>query len=198
MEDRLFPSNMALNSDDSDAVEEERRLCYVGITRARENLHLSASRQRMMNGSTNYNPVSRFVKEIPGDVITMNGEGAYAIKKQEKNLFESDNDFRSVNNTFSQRKPYSYDGSNTNRNSGKSYGYSKSTAKMPLFGKEFKVTAADIDYGVGDRVSHVKFGEGTVTELNKGDKDYEVKVQFDKPEYGIKRMFASFAKLQKV
>lgn len=198
MEDRLFPSNMALNSDDSDAVEEERRLCYVGITRARENLHLSASRQRMMNGSTNYNPVSRFVKEIPGDVITMNGEGAYAIKKQEKNLFESDNDFRSVNNTFSQRKPYSYDGSNTNRNSGKSYGYSKSTAKMPLFGKEFKVTAADIDYGVGDRVSHVKFGEGTVTELNKGDKDYEVKVQFDKPEYGIKRMFASFAKLKKI
>lgn len=198
MEDRLFPSNMALNSDDSDAVEEERRLCYVGITRARENLHLSASRQRMMNGSTNYNPVSRFVKEIPGDVITMNGEGAYAIKKQEKNLFESDNDFRSVNNTFSQRKPYSYDGSNTNRNSGKSYGYSKSTAKMPLFGKEFKVTAADIDYGVGDRVSHVKFGEGTVLELNKGDKDYEVKVQFDKPEYGIKRMFASFAKLKKI
>ena len=198
MEDRLFPSNMALNSDDSDAVEEERRLCYVGITRARENLHLSASRQRMMNGSTNYNPVSRFVKEIPGDVITMNGEGAYAIKKQEKNLFESDNDFRSVNNTFSQRKPYSYDGSNTHRNSGKSYGYSKSTAKMPLFGKEFKVTAADIDYGVGDRVSHVKFGEGTVLELNKGDKDYEVKVQFDKPEYGIKRMFASFAKLKKI
>ncbi|MBQ8086536.1 MAG: UvrD-helicase domain-containing protein [Lachnospiraceae bacterium] len=198
MEDRLFPSNMALNSDDSDAVEEERRLCYVGITRARENLHLSASRQRMMNGSTNYNPVSRFVKEIPGDVITINGEGAYAIKKQEKNLFESDNDFRSVNNTFSQRKPYSYYGSNTNRNSGKSYGYSKSTAKMPLFGKEFKVTAADIDYGVGDRVSHVKFGEGTVIELNKGDKDYEVKVQFDKPEYGIKRMFASFAKLKKI
>ncbi len=215
MEDRLFPSGMALNSEDPDAVEEERRLCYVGITRAREELHLSASRQRMMNGNTNYNPISRFVKEIPEEVLVMNGEADYAIRKQvqidkniENSLWEG--------NSFSRNKPYSYnrtgatgDGSyaGTTRTSYKSTraGSSKSVASdssgkgmMPLFGKEFKVTAADIDYKVGDRVSHVKFGVGTVLELEKGEKDYEVKVEFDRPEYGVKRMFASFAKLKKM
>ncbi len=166
MEDRLFPSGMALNSDDEDAVNEERRLCYVGITRAQEKLYLSASRQRMLNGSTNYNPISRFVKEIPTDVIAMNGNGAHAIKKQ----------------SVKEEIPT----------------YNKTFAKKPVFGKEFKVTQAEIDYKVGDRVSHVKFGEGIVIGLTKSAKDYEVKVSFDKKEYGIKNMFASFAKLKKI
>lgn len=195
MEDRLFPSGMALNSDDPDAIEEERRLCYVGITRAQERLHLSASRQRMMNGSTNYNPVSRFVKEIPPEVVTMNGEGAYAIKKQAKMMADVIEDSRG-DNLYSQRRPYSYDNNISPKKSQKSSVGDKSAKQMPLFGKEFKVTQADINYGVGDRVSHVKFGEGTVLELVKGDKDFEVKVDFEK--YGVKRMFASFAKLKKV
>ena len=177
MEDRLFPSGMALNSDDPDAIEEERRLCYVGITRARENLFLSAARQRMMQGSTNYNPVSRFVKEIPEDVIVMNGEGSFAIKKQQQAKAEADRAFNNIS-SFAKAKPYSM-------------GSSK-----PAFGKEFKVEPVKIDYTDGDRVRHVKFGEGTVLEIEKGDKDYEVKVEFD--NYGIKRMFASFAKLKKL
>ncbi|MBR1599186.1 MAG: UvrD-helicase domain-containing protein [Lachnospiraceae bacterium] len=189
MEDRLFPSGMALNSDDEDAIEEERRLCYVGITRAMEMLYLSASRQRMMNGNTNCNPISRFVKEIPKDVIVMNGDADYAIKKQARIDSELDNSSWSVS-SFAKKKPYSY-GSGSGQ-------ASTDKGKMPLFGREFKVTAADIDYKEGDRVSHVKFGQGTVLELTKGDKDYEVKVEFDKPEYGIKRMFASFAKLKKI
>lgn len=177
MEDRLFPSGMALNSDDPDAIEEERRLCYVGITRAREMLFISAARQRMMQGSTNYNPVSRFVKEIPEDVIVMNGEGSFAIKRQQQAKVEAD---RALNNisSFARAKPYSMGTS------------------APAFGKEFKVETAKIDYTEGDRVRHVKFGEGTVLEIQKGDKDYEVKVEFD--DYGIKRMFASFAKLKKM
>ena len=187
MEDRLFPSGMSLNSDDPDAVEEERRLCYVGITRAKERLFLSAARQRMMNGSTSYNPVSRFVREIPEDV--MNGDGAYAIKKQaQTEQYNGDNE--SWNSSFAKRTPYASSGSNKKN--------VKNTVSMPLFGKEFKVSEEDIDYGVGDRVKHIKFGEGTVIELTKGTKDFEVKVEFDKAEYGVKRMFASFAKLKKI
>ena len=65
MEDGLFPSSMSIMSDDEDAVEEERRLCYVGITRARERLTLTAARQRMTNGETRFSRLSRFVEEIP-------------------------------------------------------------------------------------------------------------------------------------
>ena len=188
MEDRLFPSGMALNSEDDDAVEEERRLCYVGITRAKEMLYLSASRQRMINGNTNCNPISRFVKEIPDDVIVMNGEADYAIKKQLQ--IHRDNEYNHRgSNLFADSKPYSF--TNSIGTDGTRKG------KMPLLGKEFKVTAGDIDYEIGDRVNHVKFGTGTVLDIVKGDKDYEVKVEFDRPEYGIKRMFASFAKLKK-
>ncbi len=168
MEDRLFPSGMALNSDDEDALEEERRLCYVGITRAKEKLFLSAARQRMMHGSTNYNPVSRFVKEIPEDVISMNGNGSFALKKQSDMLQKAMQTNAAVRG---------------------------SVTKTP-FGKEFKVERLEIDYTVGDTVSHVKFGRGVVTNLISGGKDYEVTVDFETA--GTKRMFASFAKLKKL
>ena len=168
MEDRLFPSGMALNSDDEDALEEERRLCYVGITRAKEKLFLSAAKQRMMHGSTNYNPVSRFVKEIPDDVISMNGNGSFAVKKQ------SDMLQKAIQTNAAVRG---------------------SVTKTP-FGKEFKVERLEIDYTVGDTVSHVKFGTGIVTNLISGGKDYEVTVDFETA--GTKRMFASFAKLKKL
>ncbi len=168
MEDRLFPSGMALNSDDEDALEEERRLCYVGITRAKEKLFLSAARQRMMHGTTNCNPVSRFVKEIPDDVISMNGNGAFALKKQTNMLQQA------IQSNSAVRA---------------------SVTKTP-FGKEFKVERLEIDYTVGDTVSHVKFGKGVVTNLISGGKDYEVTVDFESA--GTKRMFASFAKLKKL
>ncbi len=168
MEDRLFPSGMALNSDDEDALEEERRLCYVGITRAKEKLFLSAARQRMMHGSTNYNPVSRFVKEIPEDVISMNGNGSFALKKQSSMLQQAIKTKEALRG---------------------------SVTKTP-FGKEFKVERLEIDYTVGDTVSHVKFGRGVVTNLISGGKDYEVTVDFETA--GTKRMFASFAKLKKL
>ncbi len=183
MEDRLFPSGMALDSDDSDALGEERRLCYVGITRAKEQLCLSAARQRMMRGTTNYNAVSRFVKEIPEDVIKMNGNGSYAIRKQNEMLQQARSSLvgRDVSVTA---KPYSYGGAT-----------STSKSRVP-FGREFKVERLEVDYTVGDTVQHVKFGKGTVTSLVSGGKDYEVTVDFE--NVGIKRMFASFAKLKKV
>ena len=181
MEDRLFPSGMALNSDDPDAVEEERRLCYVGITRAKEKLYLSAARQRMMHGTANFNPISRFVKEIPEDVIEKNGEGAFAIRRQMESLQQAKRDLASRGATVSS-KPYSYQ--------------KNAVTGTPAFGKEFRVERMEIDYGVGDTVEHVKFGTGVVTALVSGGKDYEVTVDFEK--VGVKRMFASFAKLKKV
>ena len=185
MEDRLFPSGMALNSEDADAVEEERRLCYVGITRAKEKLFLSAARQRMMHGSTNYNPVSRFIKEIPEDVIKMNGNGSFAVRKQSEMIQQAKDSISSRTASVSA-KPYSY-GSKT--------ATMKSSAGVS-FGKEFKVERLEIDYTVGDTVRHVKFGVGVVTQLVSGGKDYEVTVDFENA--GTKRMFASFAKLKKI
>lgn len=181
MEDRLFPSGMALNSDDPDAVEEERRLCYVGITRAKEKLYLSAAKQRMMHGTTNFNPISRFVKEIPEDVINKNGEGAFAMRRQTESLQQATRDLAGRGASVSS-KPYSYQ--------------KNTAAGTPAFGKEFRVERIEIDYAVGDTVEHVKFGIGVVTALVSGGKDYEVTVDFEKA--GVKRMFASFAKLRKV
>jgi DNA helicase-2/ATP-dependent DNA helicase PcrA len=191
MEDNLFPSKMALMSDDEDAVEEERRLCYVGITRAKERLYMSAARQRMMHGASNYNPVSRFIKEIPEDVIQVNGDGAFAMRRQQAALEEARSAKSALGASVSS-KPYSY-GGNTGKSGGSTYSFS---GGKPAFGKEFKIEPLKIDYQVGDRVRHVKFGNGVVTELVSGGKDYEVTVDFE--NVGVKRMFASFAKLKKI
>ncbi len=182
MEDRLFPSGMALNSEEPDAVEEERRLCYVGITRAKEQLYLSAARQRMMHGSANYNPMSRFIKEIPEEVLRINGEGSYAMRKQNDSLKQARYNLSTQSASVSS-KPYAYTGKN-------------SILGTPSFGKEFKVERMEVDYTVGDTVRHIKFGNGIVTSLVSGGRDYEVTVDFEKA--GVKKMFASFAKLKKI
>lgn len=164
MEDGLFPGSMTINSGSQEEMEEERRLCYVGITRAKDRLFLSSARQRMMHGANSYNPVSRFLKEIPSELLDIGG-------------------YRKVLNPVSdQLKP--------------SVIPAAFTAK-PNYGKTFTVNrAVSLDYRVGDRVKHIKFGIGTVQEIVNGGKDYEVTVDFE--GYGRKRMFASFAKLQKV
>ena len=168
MEDGIFPSSMTINSGDTEDMEEERRLCYVGITRAMKKLYLSCTRQRMMHGSSSRNPISRFVKEIPTELIDVGGyrtplSQPVTPKREDAN----------VSPIF------------------------KTDAAKPTFGKTFTVNRAfSLDYGVGDTVEHVKFGQGVVTEIINGGKDYEVTVDFEK--YGIKRMFASFAKLQKL
>lgn len=178
LEEGLFPSSMSMNTGDPGDIEEERRLCYVGITRAREELTLSCARQRMMNGETRYSKCSRFVEEIPPLLLEKEAKGSlFAAKaKTEKGGLGGISLPQSKN-------PYAF-GS----------GFSK---QAPDFGKQFTVNKADgLDYGVGDRVSHIKFGEGIVSAVAEGGKDYEVTVAFE--NFGIKKMFASFAKLKKV
>lgn len=178
MEDGLFPSSMAIFSDDRADLEEERRLAYVGITRAKERLVLTGSRRRMVNGETRFAKVSRFVDEIPPELI----------EKEQKNTYERRNE---------HAKPTEPSWKQRQGQLGVSKFGMKSTPAVPAFGKAFTVEkAGSLDYGPGDRVRHIKFGEGTVVSVQDGGRDFEVKVNFDK--VGEKKMFASFAKLQKV
>lgn len=166
MEDGIFPGYLTITADDPTEMEEERRLCYVGITRAMKDLTLSCAQQRMIRGETQYNKVSRFIREIPRELVELGRE------HQEKKVIDI---------------PMP-----------KSYQQMKQVFAQPAFiPKQFEVKKADgLDYGVGDTVKHIKFGAGVVTAITEGGRDYEVTVNFDK--VGIKKMFASFAKLKKI
>ena len=169
MEDGMFPSYMSIISDDRSDLEEERRLCYVGITRAMENLTLTSARQRMLRGEVQYNKVSRFVREIPRELVDL-GQEAQEKKKKIEEMIQADRNLAKMKMAFETKtfKP-----------------------------REFKVTkAAALDYEVGDTVRHIKFGVGIVKDIVDGGRDYEVTVDFDK--VGIKKMFAGFAKLKKI
>ena len=238
VEDGVFPSYRTITSDDADDMEEERRLAYVGITRAKEDLHILCAKQRMINGETQYNPVSRFVKEIPANLLDAR---LPVYKKYDLNDYDDDSYERS---TF-KAKPYgmssggyaqsqgSY-GAYTSSQSGRSaygsmgnsvgtssYGGSASSsyfakpkamakpktapesakpyiAKAGLSGltKGAQVAGEKPAYDVGDKVKHIKYGEGTVIAMTKGTRDYEVTVNFEGA--GQKIMYAAFAKLQKM
>ena len=173
MEDGLFPSYMSIMAEDPrEEIEEERRLCYVGITRAKKELTLTAARQRMIRGEIQYNQVSRFIREIPEEYLDVKNETPGQRAKEEWEVRRE-----------KRREAYM-------------------EARRSLRSKPFEtapvtVTKADhLDYSVGDRVRHLRFGEGTVLEITEGRKDYEVKVEFDTA--GVKRLFASFAKLKKI
>lgn len=175
MEDGLFPSYMTITADDPEEVEEERRLCYVGITRAEKELTLTCARRRMIRGETQYNKMSRFLKEIPMELLST---GAVFTKDKEEPEVKV-SAYMQAKQAF-KAKPF-----------GGSTPYSQSPAKS--FGKP---SGKGLDYKTGDRVRHIKFGEGTVTAIIEGGRDYEVTVAFDTA--GTKKMFAAFAKLEKI
>lgn len=169
MEDGLFPSYMTITADDPEEIEEERRLCYVGITRAKEHLTLTCAKRRMVRGETQYNKMSRFLKEIPMELL----ETGIKFEKEEREE-EKPQPWQQARQSF-RSKPF--------------------TAPKPV--QQFKVAGGKgPGYDVGDRVRHVKFGEGIVTSIVEGGRDYEVTVEFDTA--GTKKMFAVFAKLQKI
>ena len=173
LEDGIFPSYMTITADSPEELEEERRLCYVGITRAEEELTLTCARRRMIRGETQYNKISRFLKEIPLELL----ETGPSTKKEKK---EESEPVR-VKTSFMQAK--------------EAFKTKAFTAPKPV--QQFGTPkGGKLPYGVGDRVKHIKFGEGTVTAITEGGRDYEVTVDFDGP--GTKKMFAAFARLQKV
>jgi len=169
MEDGIFPSYMTITADDPTEIEEERRLCYVGITRAKKELVMTCARRRMIRGETQYNKMSRFLKEVPPQLLST----GKIVEKEELEL-PKQNSYVQAKQSF-QAKPF--------------------MISKPV--QQFGVKSGEgLSYGVGDRVRHMKFGEGTVTAITEGGRDYEVSVDFDSA--GTKKMFASFAKLQKV
>ena len=197
LEDGLFPSYMSITSDNSQAeIEEERRLAYVGITRAKKNLTITSARVRMVRGQTQYGKVSRFVREIPPELLS--GK-IYEPKTKEEPIEQSA--FQKARKAF--RTVPSYGGSGYGKEVGEGYGstFRSSKATKPVYTKvenqrDFGSVGGALSYQVGDRVRHIKFGDGEVMAIVSGGRDYEVTVDFDKA--GTKKMFASFAKLKKI
>ena len=188
MEDGMFPAYMTIVSDDKTEMEEERRLAYVGITRAMEELTLTCAKMRMVRGETQYNPVSRFVKEIPQTLL----DGGEFLSKSRERAEEESFERRAARPravaSFGERaqaaKPFILKkAQELNQMTGLTKGADLAGAGAP-------------DYQTGDRVSHVKFGEGVVLEISEAPRDYKVTVQFDSA--GVKIMYASFAKLKRV
>ena len=176
MEDGLFPSYMSITSDNAAAeIEEERRLAYVGITRAKKNLTITSARMRMIRGETQYGKVSRFVKEIPGELLK--GEIYEPRTSGYEERPSSASTYQKARRAFKDVPVY------TPVSNQKSFA-SNNTSGVAL------------DYAVGDRVRHIKFGDGEVKAIVEGGRDFEVTVDFDK--VGTKKMFASFAKLKKI
>lgn len=175
MEETIFPGASAIFGDDPSELEEERRLCYVGITRAMKKLTLTSANQRMRNGEMNFNRPSRFINEIPRHLVKQTYGAVFKPEVESKptefsrtkaSLYTKDRKNPFANNPYIQRGMGS-----------------ASPAGAP-------------DYQVGDRVSHAKFGQGVVRSLTKLTNDYEVVIEFD--GFGQRKLRSSFAKLTKL
>lgn len=207
LSDGLFPGFSSINEPEE--LEEERRLCYVGITRAEEELVMSSARSRMMNGEYQRLLPSRFVEEMPDSVVRKkllyvpkprddyDGFSAYSGTP-----FEEENDSRTNSYGFSGMGSLGYRDSGRkggpHNEQSRAGGRKRSGPGIPsLMQKGMdRPKLEHLDYGVGDRVSHVKFGMGTVTEITQDKRDFMVTVDFDGA--GRKKMFASFARLMKL
>ncbi len=180
MEDGLFPSYMSITSDNAmDEIEEERRLAYVGITRAMQSLTITSARQRMVRGETQYNKLSRFVKEIPSNVLEYAG-----TSQPSRRMPDPVPTPRQIAQEIFRAKPMAAQSAK------------EIAAKLTGDGQSDADAAGKLGYDVGDRVRHQKFGDGIVLKIVSGGRDYEVTVQFD--QAGVKKMFAMFAKLKKI
>lgn len=175
MEDGIFPGFISIDADDPSELEEERRLCYVGMTRAKRHLILTGAKQRMVRGETNFMRLSRFLKEIPRECVILDREQE-VLQKKESEAMTRGGSFYGV--MTGGRIPV---------------GKTKQVYQL----KDFRVKKADsLDYEIGDQISHIKFGTGVVKNIVDGGRDFEVTVDFE--VHGTKKMFASFAKLKKI
>ena len=162
-EDGIFPSYRCVMDTDPNAMEEERRLCYVGITRARNKLYLTAARSRLHNGKYISNSKSRFVKELEDKVKEVIPE-AIKFDKPQHATYKPMPKYVGSPKTYSNNIP------------------------EPSAGKP--------DFGIGDKVRQIKYGIGTVKEINNAGADYEVTVEFE--GVGTKKFMAHLSKLKKV
>lgn len=195
MEEGVFPSYMSIQAENPvEEIEEERRLCYVGITRAMKLLTLSAAKQRMLRGETQFNKPSRFIHEIPRYLLKMSTPSTKKVYTFKDAEF-SDNDNKAFeHNSRTFLDEYTFDKPVTGTYKQSQLSSKPYTAPEP---KQFEgANMRSLPYGVGDTVKHIKFGIGIVTDITKGGKDYEVTVDF--PDFGIKKLLSSFANLIKI
>ena len=173
-------------------------MCYVGITRAKENLFLTCSKQRTIFGSTSYNPLSRFLEEIPEELLE-GYEDAFGSTSNKQEIFKDSNyswTYGSKNN--GNIKTYKIEEKQPAvAASSKSSGFAFRTAESFLNNLGKKSSANNVDlskYETGVRVFHKKFGEGTINMVEPEGDDLKVDINFDK--VGHKRLMAKFANLE--
>lgn len=193
MEEGLFPGNQVMY--DASEIEEERRLCYVGITRAKEKLYITNARSRMMFGSTSFTRPSRFIKEIPEELMDsdIGKSGRFSSSAGFDGSFFSERSYSGKKDTASARSQASYGGT--------SYTAPERTKK---FSRGFSgagngagsSSGASVDYKIGERVSHKTFGEGMIISAKPMGGDMLLEVAFD--NVGTKKLMAKMARLTKI
>lgn len=188
MEEGIFPGYKSIGEPKE--LEEERRLCYVGITRAKNNLFLTCSRQRTMFGSTSCNPVSRFVKEIPKAML----EGSSELGNEPENKFKDNNYEWSYGKTGSS-KVVSYKIETSNTRKEPSFAFKSAESFLAKLNNKAQTSQADVSkYKEGQRIYHKRFGEGNISKIEPEGDDLKLDIQFDK--VGHKRLMAKFANLE--
>ena len=194
MEDGLFPGMGTISSGDREEMEEERRLAYVGITRAKEYLTLTCAKMRMMRGETQFNSVSRFVREIPKELLDGNAGGGsdYSRSDYSRGSYGGGNNFGYERPSVRLKSPQAPE--NKRPAMQKEIGALNALAGLSKGAPSGPLT--ELSYNTGDTVNHKKFGRGTVISISKEPRDFKVTVDFD--AFGQKIMYASFAKLEKV
>lgn len=189
MEEGIFPGYKSIGEPKE--LEEERRLCYVGITRAKNNLYLTCSRQRTMFGSTSCNPVSRFVKEIPENML----EGANEIDSEPENKFKDSNYEWSYGKSGNNGKVLSYKVDIPSSKPEPSFAFKSAESFLAKLNNKAQGNDTDLSkYKEGQRIYHKRFGEGNISKIEPEGDDLKLDIQFDK--VGHKRLMAKFANLE--
>ena len=196
MEEGIFPGYKSISEPRE--LEEERRLCYVGITRAKEHLYLTCSKQRTIFGSTSYNQTSRFLKEIPEELLDGYEEAFGDTTNKERMLKDTDYIW-TYGSGNSKVKSYKMDSTESKvaaaSKSASNFMFRTAESFLSNLNKKSEEKKVDLSqYKEGLRVFHKKFGEGTISIVEPENDDLKVDINFDK--VGHKRLMAKFANLQ--
>ena len=190
MEEGLFPSKKSIEEDEE--VEEERRLCYVGITRAKEMLYITNASKRTLYGRTEYAIPSRFISEIPEELFDEEGIENLDLRRKKSQKF-LDNEYTEAKNVIESK--WSSFGS-ISSSPKKSFGVSVNSFLSNIVGTSASVKneASSKNYTVGMKVKHKKFGVGVISKIEPEDDDTKLEIEFEK--FGMKRLMANFTPLQ--